>query len=85
MNKHTDWAEAERDADQWAGDNDMIIAVVEDFTEKPAVLLVMPDAEAQAYILDPERDAEIQYVANGPLPGGGFPCQENQLYGTRGH
>jgi hypothetical protein len=82
MNKHTVWAEAEKDADRWADDDDMIIAVVEDFTEKPPVLLVMPDAEAQVYI--DQHDAEIQYVADGGSACGCL-CQENQLYGTCGH
>jgi hypothetical protein len=63
MNKHTDWTVAEKDADRWAGDTGILVAVVEDFTVKPPVLLVMPDEEAQAYIL--EHDAEIQYVAEG--------------------
>jgi len=63
MNKHADWLEAERDAEQWSGDTGLVIAVVEDFAGDPPVLLVMPDDEAQAYIADPQHDAEIQYVA----------------------
>jgi hypothetical protein len=60
MNYHTGWAEAEREADRRSGDAGVPVAVVEDYATTPPALLIMPEAEADAYVL--EHDAEIQYV-----------------------
>ena len=51
---------AERDADEWAGDNNDRAAVVEDFTR--GVFIVMAYDAAESYVKD--HDAEIQYDAD---------------------
>jgi len=56
----TDYREAERFADQWAGDTRECAAVVEDFDAE--LLIVMDCADAEAYI--ESHDAEIQYDAD---------------------
>ncbi len=56
----TDWVEAEKFCDAWAGDNEAHAALVEDFEDN--VLIVMDIKDAQAYV--EEHDAEIQYDAD---------------------
>ena len=56
----TDYTEAERFADQRAGDTRECAAVVEDFSAN--LLIVMDCADAEAYI--ESHDAEIQYDAD---------------------
>ena len=56
----TDYREAERFADQWAGDTEECAAVVEDFGT--GHLIVMDCADAEAYV--DSHDAEIQYDAD---------------------
>ena len=64
----TDYAAAERFADEWAGDNSGRAAVVEDFglgmegDPDAGSFLVMGYAAAEAYV--ESRDAEIQYDAD---------------------
>ena len=63
----TDYAAAERYADEWAGDTEECAAVVEDFGMGPddpdaGVFLVMGYVEAVVYI--DVHDAEIQYEAD---------------------
>jgi hypothetical protein len=70
MNKHWHWAAAEEDADRQSQDGGGRIAVVEDYKEIPAALLVMPEAEAEVFVADPEQDAEIQYVADASPAAG---------------
>ena len=61
----TDFTEAERFADQWAGDTSECAAVVEDFPAN--LLLVMDCADAEAYVKT--HDAEIQYDADHRTSG----------------
>jgi len=56
----TDWNEAEKFCDGWAGDAQLHIAVVEDFDHDN--LMVMPYDQAEAYVQ--AHDAEIQYDAD---------------------
>jgi hypothetical protein len=57
----SDYVEAERFADQWAGGTQEYAAVVEDF-DQAGQFTVMDIAEAQAYVRS--HDAEIQYDAD---------------------
>lgn len=56
----TNWVEAEKFCDGWAGDNRAHAALVEDFEDN--VLIVMDIKDAQAYC--EEHDASIQYDAD---------------------
>jgi len=64
----TDYAAAERFCDEWAGDTQSHVAVVEDFTmgnpgdPDSGEFLVMSYADAETYV--GRNDAEIQYDAD---------------------
>jgi hypothetical protein len=55
------WNDAERDCDQWAGDNQLCVSIVED--EAIGRLIVMPDDKAQEYLRTHDL-AIIEYTAD---------------------
>lgn len=59
----TSYERAERFCDEWAGDNQAHVVVLEDFNAEGWFIVVDIDA-AERLLADPEQDMEIQYQSN---------------------